>query len=327
MGSPNKKGSLNGQMAMSVYHLWVLSPHADERREGEGHQADLLSLQLPVFGETEDEGNTTHRSVPVVGLGPDPGAAETKHLEGPFVLSEALPVVPAKMVKRILKKGEFVDMAELLKDNLEAERRRFVAEGTGGMSHFTNRQSRREVPDILSWLHCFSLYAAVVTSKYPEKTKELLAYQATIIAEARRCGGRGWALYDAHFRQQMASLESADFSKINQSLYSTTFLAYGSKARSCTTYMLPDHTDEECALHPNREVPLIRMREPAARTREEIRMVRPEMGRKKPRKGACFAWNGSECARKNCFFEHACSRCFSRDHTRPRAPRETDEPP
>ena len=248
-------------MAISVYHLWVLSPHADERREGEGPQADVLSLHFPVFGETGDEGNTTHRPVPVVGLGPDPGAAETK------------------MVQRILKKGEFVDMAKLLKDNFEAERRRFVAEGTGGISHFTNRQSRREVPNILSWLHCFSLYAAVVTSKYPEKTKELLAYQATIIAEARRCGSRGWGLV-------MVSLESADFSKINQSLYSTKFLAYGSKARSCTTCMLPDHTDEKCALHPNREVPLIRMREPAARTREETRLVRPEMGRKKPRKGA-----------------------------------------
>ena len=41
----------------------------------------------------------------------------------PFVLSEALPVVPAKLVRRI-RRGEFVDMAELLKDNMEVERRR-----------------------------------------------------------------------------------------------------------------------------------------------------------------------------------------------------------
>ena len=37
--------------------------------------------------------------------------------------------------------------------------------------------------------------------------------------------GNGWHLYDAAFRQQI-SIERADFSKINQSLYSTTFLAY-----------------------------------------------------------------------------------------------------
>ena len=134
-----------------------------------------------------------------------------------------------------------------------------------------------------------------------------------MIEEARRCGSRGWALNDAHCRQQKESFESP----INQSLYSTTFSAYGSKARSCTTCMLPDHMDEECALHPNREVPLIRMSELAAKTREETRLVRPEGVRKKPRKGACFAWNGT---RKKNIFEHACSKCFSRDYTRPSCP-------
>jgi len=38
----------------------------------------------------------------------------------PFILSEALPVVPPKLVKRIVK-GEYVDMAELLNDNMEVE--------------------------------------------------------------------------------------------------------------------------------------------------------------------------------------------------------------
>lgn len=48
-----------------------------------------------------------------------------------------------------------------------------------------------------------------------------------MIREVRRCGGRGWLLYDAAFRQQVVSFEAVDFSKINQSLYSTTILAYG----------------------------------------------------------------------------------------------------
>lgn len=38
-------------------------------------------------------------------------------------------------------------------------------------------------------------------------------------------GGRGWLLYDAAFRQQIRSYDLVDFSHINQSLYSTTFLA------------------------------------------------------------------------------------------------------
>lgn len=38
--------------------------------------------------------------------------------DNPFVLGEALPAVPAKLVRRILK-PEYIDMAELLHDNIE----------------------------------------------------------------------------------------------------------------------------------------------------------------------------------------------------------------
>ncbi len=115
--------------------------------------------------------------------------------------------MPARLVKKILK-GEYVDMAELLQDNMEVERRRAGPDGEMAQG---SRPSRREIPDILSWLHCFSLYAAIVGSRYPEKAKDLLAYQALMISEQRRCGRRGWLLYDAAFRQQITSLETADW--------------------------------------------------------------------------------------------------------------------
>ena len=64
-------------------------------------------------------------------------------------------MVPAKLVKKIVR-GDFVDIAELLRDNMEAERRRAGWEGEPSLTR------RREVPDILSWLQCFSIYAAVL---------------------------------------------------------------------------------------------------------------------------------------------------------------------
>ena len=48
-----------------------------------------------------------------------------------FILSEALPVVPARLVKRI-EQAEFVDLAEFLKDNMEVERRWAAQESTSG---------------------------------------------------------------------------------------------------------------------------------------------------------------------------------------------------
>lgn len=42
----------------------------------------------------------------------------------PFVLSETLPIVPAELVSKMIN-GEYVDMAELLKDSLEAKKRQY----------------------------------------------------------------------------------------------------------------------------------------------------------------------------------------------------------
>ena len=66
----------------------------------------------------------------------------------PFLLGEGLPPIPAKLVAKI-QKGDFVDMAELLRDNMEAERRRGKEDGASTSSGQLT-QSRREVPDILS---------------------------------------------------------------------------------------------------------------------------------------------------------------------------------
>jgi hypothetical protein len=55
-------------------------------------------------------------------------------------------------------------------------------------------------------LFCDSLYMLVVAkwegAKYPEKARELWACQMMIIGESRKCGEKGWLLYDATFRQQ-----------------------------------------------------------------------------------------------------------------------------
>ena len=71
---------------------------------------------------------------------------------------------------------------------------------------------------MLSWLHCFSLYAAIVRTYLPDRARQMWAYQALMITETRRCEGRGWLLYDTTFRQQAASRDNADFSRLNPGL-------------------------------------------------------------------------------------------------------------
>ena len=118
----------------------------------------------------------------------------------PFRFSEGFPPVPAKLVAKILQL-EFVDMAELLRDNMKAEKRRSIREEATNQG----KTPRREVPEILSWIQCFGIYVSEMASKYPERVQNMLAYQTTLVREACCCGGRGWLAYDTAFKQQAAA--------------------------------------------------------------------------------------------------------------------------
>ena len=123
------------------------------------------------------------------------GGSNLEDASQPFILSEGLHPVPAKLVSKIC---DFVDMAELLRDNLEALRRGTLQDPTATDTPQAKRP-RREVPDLLSWVQCFGTFMAVVASKQPVKLRQLLAYQTLIVREGRRCGGRGWPAYDTMF--------------------------------------------------------------------------------------------------------------------------------
>ena len=71
-------------------------------------------------------------------------------------------------------------MSDLLKDNMEVERK--WATDTNGMPG-TRAGSRREVPEVLNWMHSFSLYAAIICSKPPQNTIHPWAYQALMIVK------------------------------------------------------------------------------------------------------------------------------------------------
>lgn len=154
-------------------------------------ERDGTAKHEPVASASQTAGSSA-----VPGGGPSPALEEKC---GPFVLGEGLPPIPARLVGKI-RKGEFVDMADLLRDNLEADRRR-GRESEESSPSPSARSTRREVPDLLSWSQCFCTYTAVIAEKQPGQVKQLLAYQATLLREARRCGGNGWRAYDAMFRQ------------------------------------------------------------------------------------------------------------------------------
>ena len=70
-----------------------------------------------------------------------------------------------------------------------------------------------------------------------------------IVSEARRCDGRGWLAYNTMFRQLVAVKPDSDGSKLNNSLYSVTFMAQqNDRGRTCVHCLETDHSASECAL-------------------------------------------------------------------------------
>ena len=192
-------------------------------------------------------------------------------------------------------------MAELLHDNIEAERR---WGDQSGLSQSEGRRPRREVPDVLSWLQCFRVFASVISSKHPKRTRELWAYQTTIVRETRRCGGNGWKAYDAMFRQWVASSPGTDWAKLNSAIYAVTFLARSTKGRMCHHCLEDHHGADECTLAPRGQ----------PRQPERVAALNPSTGshpqRAPPvRRQVCFSWNEGRCSFPYCHYQHVCLRC------------------
>ena len=122
----------------------------------------------------------------------------------PFILSEGLAPVPVKRVTKILK-GDFADMAELLRDNLEAQHRGNLQDASA-IDLSQSKRDRREIPDLLSWVQCFGTCLAEIATKHPDRLQQLLAYQMLAVRKAHRCGGWGWLAYDTMFVSKSSAM-------------------------------------------------------------------------------------------------------------------------
>ena len=262
----------------------------------------MRNLRLPVFDPSDPtEVKKTDGAGPIK----KSDQAAAAKAAPPFILGEGLPPIPAKLVAKI-QRGEFVDMAELLRDNIEADRRRTKegdADPSGGQP--SSSQTRREIPDLLSWIQCFGVYACIVAKSHPDKLQQLLAYQTMLVREARRCGGNGWQAYDTMFRQQVANDPAADWSKLNSSLYSVTFLAYqNGRGKTCLHCLETDHTGSDCALASTKGYCTAR-----SPINDDMRNTRGKVDRGERSTRICYSWNDGRCAVPYCRYRHICAKC------------------
>lgn len=73
-----------------------------------------------------------------------------------------LPPVSGKFIQKI-QRGEYMDIAGLQRDNMELAHRRSTHEATATNLGLGIQLSHQEVPDLISWVQSFGVYAAVVS--------------------------------------------------------------------------------------------------------------------------------------------------------------------
>ncbi len=139
-----------------------------------------------------------------------------------LILSPAEAPVPQKIVDKI-RSGKFVEMRELLADNMSLLEQLHSFHAPGNMSVAgPSRPSMRDVLALPSWLYCFLTYTAILTTD--PTTKDKLAYTRLMILEASRHRHLGWLDYDRSFRQQAAANPSLPWNTLSPVLHATAIL-------------------------------------------------------------------------------------------------------
>ena len=234
-------------------------------------------------------------------------------------LSLATEPVPAKLVDRI-RSGAFVDMRDLLSDNVALMRHYETFHGALPI-HILPGSARpriREVNSLPSWVCAFLTYLAVRTTD--PITRNQLTYARLVVRESLRHGGQGWLEYDRLFRQQAALDSSLQWNTIHPGLQATTILGQRSGGgTSCSICQECDHTPGQCAMAHVQQLVL------PTNVRPQARLLPRRSGRQAP---ICMSWNEGSCVFPGtCTYHHICSVCHNphrardcKDSTKSRTP-------
>ena len=179
---------------------------------------------------------------------------------------------------------------------------RFQDEEQSKCCHQNRCLRRGPVTDILLWIECYASMVAVLSSGFPQKTPELMAYQKTIVRAYRSFSGDGWVTYDSCYRRKAAITKSLDWGQVDFTLYNETFTGRAKPIARCKFCLSEHHFSSECGYAP--EVP--------SHKPESVTSVRLHYDSGKPHTPICHLFNnkaGNICRFNPCRFGHVCIVC------------------
>ena len=223
-----------------------------------------------------------------------------------------LPAVPRKL-RRIIRRGEFVVLADLLSEHLTLSG--CSSRNSGGRKF----ASTKPITGLDTWLVAWSVYASVLVSYKPELAPDLFRYQGFITRSSRRFQAYAWLQYDAQFRLKLASNPTMKWSVTDPELVATWLSADASKHKpACYACGNPEHLSSDCPWKASQTAPGLRC--PVCNTSGHTAQLCPQLSHNKPSAAAdsnkaddqfCQLWNrkGSCFCGDRCRYLHICSNC------------------
>ena len=232
---------------------------------------------------------------------------------------ESLPSLTKKCVEKILA-GEFIDFAELPPAKGKVKSIPQAVEGQIVVIQAADlMESRKLIPDLATWIQCFSIYAAVIITKEPERAKNLLAYMSLIAKCSLKYKWPSWVVYDLNFHQEAAEVGLKDWSKVEPSTYTQCFTGAAiSQDNWCRRCHSIDHATDSCPIKP------LGMQ----RKREGLHLAAAPPFKKRPAPHSspqiCRKHNtyDGDCRYgANCMFQHKCESCGDHGHPVTKCPK------
>ena len=225
---------------------------------------------------------------------------------------EGLPALPKKTVDKILA-GEFVDFADLPPAKGRVKASTHAAEGQIVVVQAADLiENRKLIPDLATWVQCFSIYSAVIISKAPDRAKNLLAYMTSIAKCSAKYRWPSWVVYDLNFRQDAAEAGQKDWSKVEPSIYTQCFTGAGINQESwCRRCHSIDHATDMC---PVKQGGMPRKREGMQLPMSTVPKRRPPPQSNPQICRKYNTYNGDCRFGSACMFQHKCEGCGEQGH-------------
>ena len=158
---------------------------------------------------------------------------------------------------------------------------------------------RGPVTDILLLVECYATLVSVLTTCFPDKTPELMAYMQAIVDAQRTYFGEGWVTYDACYRRQAAATESLNWSQINFTLYNEAFMGRAKPLPQCSYCLSEHHRSADCLDAPDMLT--------SSHKRTSIERNEPMLDPSAVQLCRLFSDpSGNRCRYKACKFAHLC---------------------